>query len=121
MIGEVLERNARYAESFDTGGPHTRSKCRLAVVACMDARLDTHRLLGLAEGDAHVIRNAGGVVSDDVVRSLVISSPTRTGSAASSTIAPPAGSMRSPHRDRGHAAQSRYCLVRRLGINSAGR
>ena len=73
MIDEVLERNARYAESFDTGGPHTRLKCRLAVVACMDARLDTHRLLGLTEGDAHVIRNAGGVVSDDVVRSLVVS------------------------------------------------
>ena len=45
----------------------------LAVVACMDARLDTHKLLGLAEGDAHVIRNAGGVVSDDAIRSLVIS------------------------------------------------
>ena len=73
MIDEVLERNGRYAESFDTGGPRTRSKCRLAVVACMDARLDTHRLLDLAEGDAHVIRNAGGVVSDDVVRSLVVS------------------------------------------------
>ena len=73
MIDEVLERNVRYAESFDAGSPPVPSKCRLAVVACMDARLDTHRLLGLAEGDAHVIRNAGGVVSDDVVRSLVVS------------------------------------------------
>ena len=74
MIDEVLERNAKYAESFDgTGSLPVPSKCRLAVVACMDARLDTHRLLGLAEGDAHVIRNAGGVVSDDVVRSLVVS------------------------------------------------
>ena len=45
----------------------------LAVVAYMDARLDTHKLLGLAEGDAHVIRNAGGIVSDDVIRSLTIS------------------------------------------------
>ncbi len=45
----------------------------VAVVACMDARLDTHKLLGLSEGDAHVIRNAGGVVTDDVIRSLVIS------------------------------------------------
>ena len=73
MIDEVLERNARYAESFDAGNPPVPSKCRLAVVACMDARVDTHRLLGLTEGDAHVIRNAGGVVSDDVVRSLVVS------------------------------------------------
>ena len=74
MIDEVLERNAKYAESFDgTGRMPVPSKCRLAVVACMDARLDTHRLLGLTEGDAHVIRNAGGVVSDDVVRSLVVS------------------------------------------------
>ena len=46
---------------------------KIAVVTCMDARLDTHRLLGIAEGDAHVIRNAGGVVSDDVIRSLLIS------------------------------------------------
>ena len=45
----------------------------MAVVACMDARLDTHKLLGIQEGDAHVIRNAGGVVTDDVIRSLVIS------------------------------------------------
>ena len=45
----------------------------LAVVACMDARLDVHKILGLSEGDAHVIRNAGGVVSDDALRSLVIS------------------------------------------------
>ena len=45
----------------------------LAVVACMDARLDTHSLLGIGEGDAHVIRNAGGVVTDDAIRSLTIS------------------------------------------------
>ncbi len=45
----------------------------MAIVACMDARLDTHKLLGIQEGDAHVIRNAGGVVADDVIRSLVIS------------------------------------------------
>ena len=68
-----LENNARYAEGFGLGdltAPPTR---KAAVVACMDARLDTARLLGLAEGDAHVIRNAGGVVTDDVLRSLVIS------------------------------------------------
>ena len=46
---------------------------KLAVVACMDARLDVHRVLGLQEGDAHVIRNAGGIVTDDVIRSLMLS------------------------------------------------
>ena len=70
---EVLESNASYAESFDKGSLPMPPARGLAVVACMDARLDTHKLLGLDEGDAHVIRNAGGVISDDVVRSLVIS------------------------------------------------
>lgn len=73
LIDDLLLNNARYAENFDKGklpAPPTR---KLAVVACMDARLDPHRILGLEEGDAHVIRNAGGVVSDDVIRSLVIS------------------------------------------------
>ena len=70
---EVLESNAKYAESFDKGSLPLPPARGLAVVACMDARLDTHKLLGLDEGDAHVIRNAGGVVSDDVIRSLVIS------------------------------------------------
>ena len=70
---DILENNTRYAESFDRGGLHGPPSRRLAVVACMDAPLDIHRMLGLREGDAHVIRNAGGVISDDVVRSLVIS------------------------------------------------
>ena len=70
---EVLESNARYAASFDKGSLPMPPARGLAVVACMDARLDTHKLLGLEEGDAHVIRNAGGVVSDDAIRSLVIS------------------------------------------------
>ena len=52
---------------------HYRLERKLAVVACMDARLDVHKILGIEEGDAHVIRNAGGVVSDDAIRSLVIS------------------------------------------------
>lgn len=72
-VDELLSNNARYSETFDKGdlpAPPSRS---LAVVTCMDARLDTHKLLGLEEGDAHVIRNAGGVVTDDVIRSLVIS------------------------------------------------
>ena len=70
---EVLENNAHYAASFDKGDLPLPPGKGLAVVACMDARLDTHRLLGLAEGDAHVIRNAGGVVTDDAIRSLMIS------------------------------------------------
>ena len=70
---ELLENNAHYAGSFDKADLTAPPARGLAVVACMDARLDTHKLLGLAEGDAHVIRNAGGVVSDDAIRSLVIS------------------------------------------------
>ena len=70
---ELLANNARYAEQFDRGDvPLTPGK-RTAVVACMDARIETGALLGLREGDAHVIRNAGGVVTDDVLRSLTIS------------------------------------------------
>ena len=68
-----LANNARYAESFDKGDVPLPPAGRAAVVACMDARIDTGRLLGIEEGDAHVIRNAGGVVTDDVLRSLVIS------------------------------------------------
>ena len=72
-IDELLANNARYAETFEQGALHSPPALGLAVVACMDARLDTHKLLGLEEGDAHVIRNAGGVVTDDAIRSLVIS------------------------------------------------
>ena len=71
---EELLRNAeRYAERFDKGDLPMPPGKGLAVVACMDARLNVYTLLGLEEGQAHVIRNAGGVVSDDVLRSLVIS------------------------------------------------
>ena len=70
---ELLKNNAAYARGFTKGGLPAPPAKRIAVVACMDARLDTHRLLGLEEGDAHVIRNAGGVVTDDVIRSLTIS------------------------------------------------
>ena len=73
VIDEVLSNNARYAESFDNGDLPLPPGRKLAVLACMDARLDPHRILGLQEGDAHVIRNAGGGVSDDAIRSLVIS------------------------------------------------
>ena len=72
-IDELLANNARYAESFDRGGLAAPPALRLAVVTCMDARLDPQRILGLKEGDAHVIRNAGGVVGDDAIRSLAIS------------------------------------------------
>ena len=69
---ELLANNARYAESFSGPLPLPPAK-HVAVVACMDARLDVYRILGLQEGEAHVIRNAGGVVTDDEIRSLAIS------------------------------------------------
>jgi carbonic anhydrase len=69
-----LLRNAQgYAESFDKGGLPIPPGKKLAIVACMDARLNPYGALGLQEGDAHVIRNAGGVVTDDEIRSLAIS------------------------------------------------
>jgi carbonic anhydrase len=69
---EYLANNAEYAKTFDGPLPLPPSK-HVAVVACMDARLDVYRILGLKEGEAHVIRNAGGVVTDDEIRSLAIS------------------------------------------------
>ena len=73
IINELLENNARYVENFDKGDLPLPPRLNLAVVACMDARIDVHGLLGIAEGDAHVIRNAGGVITDDAIRSLTIS------------------------------------------------
>ena len=70
---EVLQANRSYSESFDKGELPIPPGRRFAVVTCMDARLDPAKFLGLEEGDAHVIRNAGGVVSDDALRSLIIS------------------------------------------------
>jgi carbonic anhydrase len=70
---ELLRSAQRYAAAFDRGDLPMPPAKRVAVVACMDARLNPYGLLGLSEGDAHVIRNAGGVVTDDVVRSLLIS------------------------------------------------
>jgi carbonic anhydrase len=72
VTDELLANNARYAESFSGPLPLPPAK-HLAVIACMDARLDVYRILGLKEGEAHVIRNAGGVVTDDEIRSLAIS------------------------------------------------
>jgi carbonic anhydrase len=71
-IDEYLAKNARYAESFSGPLPMPPSS-HLAVVACMDARLNVYALLGLGDGEAHVIRNAGGVITDDEIRSLAIS------------------------------------------------
>jgi carbonic anhydrase len=72
VTDELFANNARYAENFS--GPLPMPPARhVAIVACMDARLDVYRLLGLTEGEAHVIRNAGGVVTDDAIRSLAIS------------------------------------------------
>jgi len=74
VLSEVLAANAAYAESFGDKGQLPMPPGRhFAVLTCMDARLDPARFAGLAEGDAHVIRNAGGRASDDAIRSLVIS------------------------------------------------
>jgi carbonic anhydrase len=70
---DLLQNSKAYAEQFDKGDLPLPPAKRVAVVACMDARLDPARVLGLDEGDAHVIRNAGGVVTDDEIRSLSIS------------------------------------------------
>jgi carbonic anhydrase len=73
VTDELLENAERYAESFDKGDLPLPPGKKIAVVACMDARLNPYGLLGIKEGDAHVIRNAGGVVTDDEIRSLAIS------------------------------------------------
>lgn len=72
-IDDLLRNNEAYAASFTLGDLPARPSRGLAVVTCMDARLDVHRILGLREGEAHILRNAGGVVTEDVLRSLVIS------------------------------------------------
>ena len=73
VIDELLENASAYAETFDKSELPLPPARRIAIVACMDARLNPHALLGLEEGDAHVIRNAGGVITDDEIRSLAIS------------------------------------------------
>jgi len=72
VTDEYLANNARYAEGFSGPLPMPPSK-HIAIVACMDARLNVYGLLGLGDGEAHVIRNAGGVITDDEIRSLAIS------------------------------------------------
>lgn len=72
VTDQLLANNARYTETFEGPLPLPPAK-HVAVVACMDARLNVYGILGLNEGEAHVIRNAGGVVTDDEIRSLAIS------------------------------------------------
>lgn len=73
VTDQLLANNEAYAASFSKGDLPMPPAKKVAIVACMDARLDPARALGLEEGDAHVIRNAGGVVTDDAIRSLTIS------------------------------------------------
>ncbi|MFD8305637.1 beta-class carbonic anhydrase [Streptomyces sp. NPDC059690] len=73
VTDRLVEANERYAEAFADPGMDARPVLHVAVVACMDARIDLHKALGLQLGDCHTIRNAGGVVTDDVIRSLTIS------------------------------------------------
>jgi carbonic anhydrase len=73
VVDEVTAANESYASGFTKGGLPMPPGRKFAVVTCMDARLDPARFLGLEEGDAHVIRNAGGIVNDETIRSLVIS------------------------------------------------
>jgi carbonic anhydrase len=72
-IDEVLKANGEYARNFELGSLPAPPARRLAIVTCMDARLTVEEFAGLETGDAHIIRNAGGVVTDDVIRSLLIS------------------------------------------------
>src|SRR5216684_1688104 len=73
ITDELVRNNENYARSFKKGNLPMPPAKHVAVLACMDARLDVHKILGLEEGEAHVIRNAGGVATDDAIRSLVIS------------------------------------------------
>jgi carbonic anhydrase len=70
---ELLANNAVFASQFSDAGLPLEPSRKLAVVACMDSRMDMFRILGLENGDAHIIRNAGGVITDDVIRSLCLS------------------------------------------------
>ncbi len=73
VIDRLVAANQRYAAAFQDPGMDARPVLKVAVVACMDARIDLHAALGLELGDCHTIRNAGGIVTDDTIRSLTIS------------------------------------------------
>jgi len=72
-IDELLENNRRFAASLPAAHLDVKPRRRLAIVTCMDSRLDVFAALGLQHGEAHVLRNAGGVITDDVIRSLAVS------------------------------------------------
>lgn len=72
-VDELTALNKQGAQGFDAGELQVAPTRQLAVVACMDSRIDTFKVLGLEPGEAHIIRNAGGVITDDVIRSLVMS------------------------------------------------
>jgi carbonic anhydrase len=72
-VDQLLANNAPFAERYDRRHRDVRPSRRLAIVACMDSRLDVYAALGLGNGEAHILRNAGGVITDDVIRSLAIS------------------------------------------------
>jgi carbonic anhydrase len=69
----ILAENRRYIEAFDRSALTAVPLSRLAIIACMDARMDVEEALGLRTGDAHIIRNAGGLATDDAIRSLIVS------------------------------------------------
>jgi carbonic anhydrase len=73
QIDELVEHNLEYAAEFHDADLQVEPTRHLAVVACMDSRIDTFAVLGLGNGEAHIIRNAGGVITDDVIRSLCLS------------------------------------------------
>ncbi len=73
VIDELVANNEKFASEFHEGGLDVRPSRKLVVVACMDSRLDLFNLLGLGDGEAHMLRNAGGVITDDVIRSIAIS------------------------------------------------
>jgi carbonic anhydrase len=73
VFDEMLEHNAGYAQRFDLGHLQTPPARKLVILTCMDSRMDLEQLLGLRVGDAHMIRNAGGLATDDAIRSLILS------------------------------------------------
>src|SRR5499425_1511385 len=73
VFDEMLAHNARYAETFGLGHLQTPPVRKLVILTCMDSRMDLEQLLGLQVGDAHMIRNAGGLATDDAIRSLLLS------------------------------------------------
>tara|TARA_B110000008_G_scaffold148486_1_gene150002 strand:- start:227 stop:778 length:552 start_codon:yes stop_codon:yes gene_type:complete len=72
-IDDLIRNNNEFAKSFDDSGLQAAPTMKLVVVACMDSRMDIFKLLGLENGEAHIIRNAGGVITDDVIRSVCLS------------------------------------------------